>query len=210
MTSVQDIPGSDSGSQASSATSRSLLARVQADEAQAWERLINLYTPLVFHWCRSHGLQDHDIADILQEVFRAVVAHVGHFRKERAADTFRGWLRRITQNKLHDHFRKNGREARAIGGSSAQDRLAQVPQPEPPESEPTKDAEDERLLFARALDLIRAEFADRTWKAFWRTVVEDEAAKDVAADLGMSPGAVRVAKFRVLHRLRQEMGELLE
>ncbi|HEV3204974.1 MAG TPA: RNA polymerase sigma factor, partial [Gemmataceae bacterium] len=201
MTSVRDIPGSDSGPQASSATSRSLLARVQADEAQAWERLVNLYAPLVFQWCRSRGLQDPDVADVVQEVFRAVVAHVGTFRKEKAGDTFRGWLRRITQNKLHDHFRGRGREARGVGGSSAQDRLGQLPQPEPADGEPAEgapapDETSEGPLFARALELIRAEFAEQTWAAFWQTAVEDRAAKDVAADLAMSPGAVRVAKCR--------------
>src|SRR6516162_942330 len=122
--SVRDIPGSDGEPQASSATSRSLLALVQANEAPAWERLVNLYAPLVFHWCRRRGLQDQDVADVLQEVFRSVVTHVGGFRKERPGDTFRGWLRRITQNKLHDHFRRRGREAPGPGGSSARDRLA--------------------------------------------------------------------------------------
>jgi RNA polymerase sigma-70 factor (ECF subfamily) len=209
MTGVRDIPGSGSGSPPSSATSRSLLARVQADEAQAWERLVNLYAPLVFHWCRSRGLQDEDIADIVQEVFRAVVAHVGTFRKERVADTFRGWLRRITQNKLHDHYRRRGREAMGVGGSSVQERLAQLPGPEPVEDALVPDEEGERILFARALDLIREEFAEQTWAAFWRTAVEGRSARDVASDLGMTPGAVRVAKCRVLHRLREELGDLM-
>jgi RNA polymerase sigma-70 factor (ECF subfamily) len=208
MMSVRDIPGSDAEPQASSATSRSLLARVQADEAQAWERLVNLYAPLVFHWCRSRGLQDQDVADVVQEVFRAVVAHVGAFRKERAADTFRGWLRRITQNKLRDHFRRRSREATGAGGSSAQQRLAQLPEREPAD-DLAPDDEGERILFGRALDLIREEFAEQTWAAFWRTAVEGRAAKDVAADLAMTPGAVRVAKCRVLHRLREELGDLM-
>ena len=207
--SVRDIPGSDGEPQASSATSRSLLARVQADEAQAWERLVNLYAPLVFHWCRSRGLQDQDVADVVQEVFRAVVAHVGAFRKERAADTFRGWLRRITQNKLRDHFRRRSREATGAGGSSAQQRLAQLPEREPAD-DLAPDDEGERILFGRALDLIREEFAEQTWAAFWRTAVEGRSARDVASDLGMTPGAVRVAKCRVLHRLREELGDLME
>jgi RNA polymerase sigma-70 factor, ECF subfamily len=63
-------------------------------------------------------------------------------------------------------------------------------------------------LFHRALDMIRAEFEPRTWQAFWQTTIDDRAPKDVAADLGMSPGAVRVAKSRVLHRLREELGDL--
>jgi RNA polymerase sigma-70 factor (ECF subfamily) len=207
MTSVRDIPGSDGGLQSSSATSRSLLALVQANEAPAWERLVNLYAPLVFHWCRRRGLQDQDVADVLQEVFRSVVTHVGGFRKERPGDTFRGWLRRITQNKLHDHFRRRGREAAGPGGSSARDRLAQLPAPEPADDGLGSDG-GESILFARALELVREEFAAQTWAAFWRTAVEGRPAGDVAAELAMTPGAVRVAKCRVVRRLREELGDL--
>ncbi len=108
MNMLRDTPGSDGGAHPSSMTSRSLLARVRSDEPEAWERLVHLYAPLVLHWCRGKGLQDQDVADVFQEVFRAVVVHVGRFRKEREGDTFRGWLRRITQNKLRDHFRQPG------------------------------------------------------------------------------------------------------
>jgi RNA polymerase sigma-70 factor, ECF subfamily len=208
MTTIYDSTGSD-GDLPSSATSRSLLARVQADEPQAWERLVHLYAPLVLRWCRSYDLQDQDLADIFQDVFRAVVTHVSRFRKERADDTFRGWLRRITQNKLRDYYRRRGRDVQGVGGSSARDRMAQVPQPQTTDEELAPD-QAERGLFARALSLIRAEFEERTWTAFWRTTVEGQAAKDVAADLAMSPGAVRVAKSRVLHRLREELGDLTE
>jgi RNA polymerase sigma-70 factor (ECF subfamily) len=208
MSSVRDICDSGPGSQPSSATSRSLLARVQADEPQAWDRLVALYAPLVLHWCRRQGLQDQDAADVFQEVFQAVVSHVAGFRRDRPGGTFRGWLRTITQNKLRDHFRKRGGEAQGVGGSS--DRLARLPGPEPAEEAPAGDEAVEGALFARALELIRAEFEERTWAAFWGTAVEGRATKDVAADLAMTPGAVRVAKSRVLHRLRTELGDLRE
>jgi RNA polymerase sigma-70 factor (ECF subfamily) len=187
-----------------------LLARVQADEPQAWERLVNLYAPLVMHWCKRKGIQNQDTADIFQEVFKTVVINVGRFHNDRKGDTFRGWLRRITENKLHDHFRRRGHEAQATGGSSAQERWAQLPEPEPAEVDRTGDDEAEQALFARALSLIRGEIEERTWAAFWRTAVEGRAAKDVAADLAMTPGAVRVAKSRVLHRLRRDLGDLLD
>ena len=209
MSSVRDHPEQDHDSHPS-ATSRSLLARVRADEPRAWERLVNLYAPLVLHWCRSRGLQDPDVADVFQEVFQAVVSHMASFRKEREGDTFRGWLRRITQNKLRDHYRRLGREARGPGGSSAQERLGQLPARQPADDERGPKDDGERGLFARALDLIRREFEERTWSAFWRTAVEGRAARDVAAELSMSPGAVRVAKSRVLHRLREELGDLME
>jgi RNA polymerase sigma-70 factor (ECF subfamily) len=210
MSNTSGINESDRASQPSSATSRSLLARVKADEPHAWERLVDLYAPLVVLWCRSRGLQEQDVADIFQEVFQAVVRHVGDFRKEREADTFRGWLWRITENKLRDYFRRLGREAQGVGGSSAQERLAQLPTPPPAEDRTTQSDAGEGDLLARALALIRKEFEERTWKAFWQTAVDGRTPKDVAADLSMSPGAVRVAKSRVLHRLREELGDLLE
>src|SRR5437763_16256975 len=179
MTTARDMTEREGGLPPSSATSRSLLARVQANEADAWERLVNLHAPLVLHWCRCGGLQHHDVADVFQEVFQAVVAYVGGFRKEREGDTFRGWLRRITQNKLRDHFRKLGREARGVGGSSARERLAQLPVRAPTEEGISPDDAAELGLFGRALALIRQEFAERTWAAFWQTAVDGRAPKDV-------------------------------
>ena len=197
------------GPPTSTATSRSLLGRVQADDAGAWKRLVDLYAPLVFEWCRRTGLQNHDVADVFQEVFQAVVVHVSNFRKERQGDTFRGWLRRITQNKLRDYFRRRERDPRGAGGSSALAQMAQFPEPLSNDNE-LPDDHAERGLFARGLAQIKSEFENRTWAAFWQTVVMGRSAIDVAADLSMSPGAVRVAKSRVLHRLREELGDLDE
>jgi RNA polymerase sigma-70 factor (ECF subfamily) len=187
-----------------------LLERVKADEPAAWDRLVGLYAPLIFQWCRRWDLQEQDISDILQDVFQAVVTSIARFRKDREGDTFRGWLRRITQNKVRDHYRRLGREPGGVGGTDAQRHLAQVPMPRPAEVGSSGDELAEHELVFRALELIRAEFAERTWQAFWRTTIENQTPGDVAADLSMSPGAVRVAKCRVLHRLREELGDLIE
>jgi RNA polymerase sigma-70 factor (ECF subfamily) len=190
-------------------TSPSLLAGVRIVEPAAWDRFVSLYGPLVYHWCRSASLQDHDVEDVFQEVFQAVLVHIGEFRKEREGDTLRGWLFTITRNKIRDHFRRAGREPRGEGGTEALVRFSQIAAPgrdEPPsrgEQDPETGAE--RALFRRALELIRGEFKEPTWQAFWRTVVDGRAAADVAAELGTTPGAVRVAKSRVLRRLRQEI-----
>ncbi len=44
------------------ATSPSLLARVQANRPGSWERLVDLYAPLVYHWCRRSALSPEDAA----------------------------------------------------------------------------------------------------------------------------------------------------
>ena len=207
---------SGNGSRSSTGTSRSLLEGVRVNDAEAWDRMVSLYAPLVAYWCRRSRLAEEDTADIFQDVFQAVASHIAGFRNQRVGDTFRGWLRTITHNKINDHFRRQGHEPRAIGGSEAHQRFASVPAPL---DEATTDCEAssagiedestaERRLFRRAMDQIRGEFEPRTWQAFWGTAVEGRATKDLADELKMSPGAVRVAKSRVLQRLREELGDV--
>jgi RNA polymerase sigma-70 factor (ECF subfamily) len=40
--------------------------------------------------------------------------------------------------------------------------------------------------------------------------VDGQTSAAVAAELGMSPTAVRMAKSRILHRLREELGDLVD
>jgi RNA polymerase sigma-70 factor (ECF subfamily) len=150
------------------------------------------------------------MADVIQEVFQAVATHVAGFRRDRPEDTFRGWLRTITHNKVRDHFRRLGREPEGVGGTEAQLRFSQLPEPRSTDEDElaAAEADAERALFGRVLDQIRSEFEDRTWQAFWLTAVEGRTAVDVAGDLQMSAGAVRVAKSRVLRRLREELGDV--
>lgn len=198
--------GNDNSNGSSSATSASLLVRVLADEPRAWEHMLTLYAPLVWHWCRRSGLQEEDRADIFQDVFQSVARGLRTFRRE-SDGSFRGWLRTITRNKIYDLHRRRQHEPRGEGGSDAQRWYNQVPDPTLSAESSEGDVTAERQLVQRALELLRPEFAPHTWQAFWRTAVMGEAAADVAAALGMTAGAVRVAKCRILHRLREELGE---
>jgi RNA polymerase sigma-70 factor (ECF subfamily) len=214
-----DSPHHSGSYGSSSGTSRSLISGLRCDDADAWDRLVRLYAPLIAHWCRRRGVAETDAADVFQEVFRAVAAHIADFRNDRSGDTFRGWLRIIAANKINDFYRKRNQEPRAVGGSEAFERFARLPDLAAEEvasvasstSSPPADDERavERRLFLRGLESIRGEFEPRTWQAFWLTAVEGKTAKEAADELSMSPGAVRVAKSRLLQRLREELGDLL-
>jgi RNA polymerase sigma-70 factor (ECF subfamily) len=197
-------PGLTSNIQEGSSSSASLVERLQAGDAQAWPRFAQLYGPLVYHWARRSGLQDSDAADLGQEVFQAVVRGVHAFRRDRPLDSFRGWLRTIVLNKIREHFRRRAERPLAEGGSAAHQQFDQIPF----DDASSADCEAESSLLARrAVELIRQDFAETTWRAFWNTAIERQAAADVARELGLSVGAVYMAKSRVLARLRQELDE---
>ncbi len=185
-------------------TSTSLLQRARAQDPEAWRRLVRLYGPLVFRWCRLSQIQASDAADVVQDVFHSVLGALGKFRRDRPGDSFRGWLWTITRNKIRDYRRRSTGRPRAAGGTDAQERIQQVPELPPN----TDELGEHAILVHRALLLIRPEFEDRTWQAFWRSAVQDEPTAEIAVDLGMTKGAVRQAKYRVLARLRQEVEDL--
>jgi RNA polymerase sigma-70 factor (ECF subfamily) len=199
---------------AETSTSRSLLMQLKDGQPAAWERLTSLYAPLVYHWCRNMRLAEQDMPDVFQQVFQSVAAHIQAFRKDRPGDTFRSWLRAITRNKVRDHFRRSARQAQAAGGTAAQIYFAQLAAPltdeeEAEEGSPRDEEAEVRQLLHGALQHIRAQVQPQTWLAFWQVVVEGKTPEEVGEELGMRPGTVRVAKSRVLSRLRSELGEFL-
>lgn len=203
------IPGSEARGQSSSVSS-SLLARLRLRDSEAWGRLIDLFGPEVYAWCRQAGLQESDAADVGQEVFGAVAAKIGDFRRDQPGDTFRGWLWTITRSKLHDFWRRAARQPAAAGGSDAQQRLTELADRDQSNRSASAVPAVSQRLVERALGQIRDRFEPRTWQAFWKATVDQRPTQEIAAELGMTPGAVYIAKSRVLRTLREELGELLD
>lgn len=188
------------------ATSPSLLIRACDKDAEAWRRIVYLYAPLVEHWCRQASLSPDDTEDVIQDIFLSVAKQLNQFRYDRPSDTFRGWLRVIAQRRVADHFRRITNRPQAEGGTTAFQRLNDARDPLADDA----DAESEEASVSyRALELIRADFEARTWTAFWRTAIEAATTADVALELGMNASAVRMAKSRVLSRLRKEVEGLI-
>lgn len=199
-------------SQTPSSISSSLLQRIRAGEQDAWRRLVGLFGPVVYRWSREFGVQAADAADVVQEVFRTVAAHAERFHRDSKEDTFRGWLWTITRNKARDHFRTRRSQPSALGGTDAQEHLLQVPEGSSERlsgaTYPLPGKNETAELARRALEMIRAEFEDRTWQAFARTTLDRRSPAEVGEELGMSVAAVYQAKSRVMRRIRRELGDL--
>jgi RNA polymerase sigma-70 factor (ECF subfamily) len=206
MTDPAQDPGSGAPSEPSASVSSSLLERLRVQEPEAWRRLVRLFYPLVRSWCERAGLGSEDAADATQEVFRALAGNIGRFRPEGGMNSFRRWLWGITRRQVLAQRRREG--VPAAGGTEAQLRLAEVPEPE--EASAAEALGERNALLRRALDLLRSEVEERTWQAFWRVAVDGQAPADIAADLGLSVNSVYLAKARLLRRLREEFGGLLD
>ncbi|MFK8115006.1 MAG: RNA polymerase sigma factor [Rubripirellula sp.] len=183
-----------------SSTSISLIKRVRARDQIAWERLTILYTPVVYGWLRSSELNQEDASDLVQEVFQSVIKSMDDFGREGRPSKFRAWLWGITRNRLMDHFRSKKLQPQAVGGSGIHGMLSEIPI-----DAPQQPPDEANALTQRALQLIKTDFQESTWQAFWRVTVEEQTPADVASDLGISVAAVYTAKSRVLAHLRIEL-----
>ena len=196
---------SDRGSAISAgSTSTGLLAQVKSRDPVAWTQLVELYGPLIYGWCRRSGIEAQDARDVVQEVLGSVATSIDGFHGLGPRGQFRAWLRTITRHRVADHFRRHAGRARAVGGSTAQQQLQNIP-------EPADDSLAETdAVWQGVLELVRAEFADRIWQAFWQTTIDERRGADVAKSLGMSVDAVYQAKSRVLRRVREVLSDAEE
>ena len=178
------------------ATSLSLIARLRASEGDAWREFAALYAPLVVRWCQRQGLSEADMADVAQDVFRICLSRSASFRKERPADSFRGWLCRITHREITAFFRKRTAAAQAHGGSDFQARLENLPDRRIAEPEADEVRQETRYLFQEAMRMAKTEFSDKAWQIFWRVAVDGNPAPAVAEEFQTTPAAVRQTKAR--------------
>jgi RNA polymerase sigma-70 factor (ECF subfamily) len=187
-------------------TRASLLARLaDPGDRAAWQQFVELYGRLVYGFVRKRGLQDADAADLTQEVFLSLADGAGHWRYDARLGSFRGWLFGITRKKIARFLER--RQVAGSGDTDAQRRLAEKPDREP-DLEEIWEREYQQQLFRLAAEAVEVSVARKTWQAFWGTAVEGRPAAEVAAAVGLSVGAVYVARSRVLARLTERVQEL--
>jgi RNA polymerase sigma factor (sigma-70 family) len=191
--------------QESPATRASLLVRLRdGGDAEAWREFVHLYAPLIYGFARKRGLQDADAADLMQDVLRSVSSAVPQLDYDPVRGTFRGWLFTVTRNKVFNFLESRSLRVQGSGDSRMQQRLEQhADAGGDPSAE--WEADYQRVLAAQAMERVKGEFQTSTWEAFIQTAVEGRTPSQVASHVGLSVGAIYVAKSRVIARLRQEI-----
>lgn len=191
-------------------TSFSLLERLRSQPAEPdWQRLVDLYTPLIRAWLHHHapGLRDAD--DLVQDVLTVVVRRIPDFEHQHRPGSFRKWLKTITVNCLRDHWKKLKHRPAGTGDSDVQELLNQL---EDPHSEMSRkwDEEHDKHVTQRLLEQIRPRFEENTWRAFELVALHGVSPDTAATQLEVTVNAVFIAKSRVLSCLRQEGRGLID
>lgn len=186
-------------------TSPSLLLRLRKGGSRAdWDRVVDLYTPVLMTWATRAGLQHDDALDLVQEVMLTLLRKLPGFEYN-PQQRFRAWLKTILMNKWRDRARRSMASPEMNGERD----LTEVAAGEDP-AEIFWQEEHRQVLTRRALELMKADFKEETWRACWMTVVDGRNVAETATDLGISQNAVYIARHRVLLRLKAELMEFLD
>lgn len=185
-----------------------LLKLCDPRDQEAWREFVALYEPVIYRMLKRAGLQQADALEVMQELLLAVSRSIERWEPSPDRGSFRGWLRRVARNLVVSWVRRNQRRVTA----SSLDIETLAAEDEPVEGAETRefDGEVQRALFRRASERVRGEVRPNTWQAFWEVAVEGREVGEVAKRLGMTEGAVRVAKCRVTTRLREAVEQLRE
>ncbi len=192
------------------ATSLSLLDRVtNSSDSDSWDRLAELYVPLMRRWLRQYDVQHADADDVIQEVLAVVMQELHQFDHNQQTGAFRNWLRRILVNRLRNLRRSRKYEPLARGTSSLLEQLNQL---EDDGSEISRiwNAEHDQHVVSQLMEAVRPRFEAKTWEAFRRQMFDGQRADAVAAELNMPLSSVYVARSRVLSTLRREAEGLVD
>jgi RNA polymerase sigma-70 factor (ECF subfamily) len=191
-------------------TSLSLLDRLKhaGPDAVDWRRLHDVYHPFIRCWLSEvPGLCD-EADDLSQQVFIVLVQELPRFERQRHG-SFRAWLRKVAINRVRTYWKSRRKVPRAGLGEDGEKVLAQL---EDPGSELAKqwDRDHDKHVLHKLLSVVQSDFEIQTWHAFTRFALDGLPVVDVARELNLSPSAVVQAKSRVLKRLREEAGELVD
>lgn len=182
-----------------------LLNRVRLHtDAEAWREFVKIYGPLIYNYCRKKRLNDADAEDVCQEVFRQISTSLNSFEYNRKLGRFRSWLGTVTYHEICRFWKKNQRVQHQTGKSELEEFINK----HPGEIDGVWSDEFCSHIYETALETIRPQFDEKTWRAFELTWIQDSPTKAAAVELNVDPNWIYKAKFLVQQKLKEEIKRL--
>ena len=185
-----------------SQTRTSLLSRIKdLGDGASWEEFDEVYRPLLVRYAQSRRLSKEEAEEIAQQCMAAIAEGIQRFQRR---VSFRGYLRRMVDNKVNDQLRKHHREHSAKTRDFQQEQTTEVN----PALLWERQWNRTHLLYC--LNRIRNEVAPMTYQAFDLYVIRELPVAQIAEQLSMTPNQIYVAKHRVLERIKKRWGDLAD
>jgi RNA polymerase sigma-70 factor (ECF subfamily) len=202
-------------------TRASLLNRLKEPGADgSWAEFHRTYRGLLVGVARRAGLTELEAQEAVQETLIAVAKKMPEFRYEPGRDSFKGWLLQIARWKIADQIRRRNRSPSDAGEPpSVAERLAMTKESWEEETAVTGcqladthddfqliwDAEWTRHLLDQALGRVKRQARPEHYATYHLCVVEERPITEVCRILGVSAGAVYLAKHRVGVLVKKEL-----
>ena len=183
-------------------TSLTLLEELRLGaDPNAWELFSQLYRDPILHWAKLANLDEADAEDVTQEVLLTIYRNIRNFSRAREG-SFRRWIRRTLQMIIRRHLEIRrgipldhlGEKALEVAGGdqfiTAQDYYQRV--------------------MESAIHLLFREFEPMSWRLFLDTISTSTSVADLARIHNVSANSIYIARFRIINRLTQICGGLME
>lgn len=194
------------------ATPVSLWERVLEDDEGAWEKLLKVWTPCVYHYCHRKGIKGIDSDEVVQDVMIQIFRYRENFSRSEKGHRLKAWLLTIIHQRIADYYRKFAGKNEAVGGSDIAGFLANLP--EGPLSIDDVDASQQcfepGLWMAKTLDVIKEEVTPQTWHIFRLNKLENLSAKEVGEKFDLTANTVRQRVFSVVSRIKREANGIFD
>jgi RNA polymerase sigma factor (sigma-70 family) len=180
-------------------TRASLLVRLKdARDDVAWGEFYEIYSPLLYQYARSRGLQHSDAEDIRAECLAAVTRQIAEFDYDRARGGFRAWLRTLAIRRIIDRLRKHPPvNADSLALNSLPDNEESVDE--------LWDREWRHQHLRSCMETARRQVSEQTWRIFELIVDRNLPVHEVCQQLGISANHAYKARGRVLELVRERM-----
>lgn len=188
-------------------TRHSLIVRLKDQQNDvAWTEFMSVYEPFLLRLVQKQGTPDRHAADVTQQLLLTIAKSVDRWHPDGKVASFRRWLGCVARHVVIKFMTRERKQIAGRGGSEFLVQLEDI-------TDDSIDAEQarryqEELIFWAA-ELVRSEFREKSWRAFWETEIEGRSVAEVSLELGVSTGSVYMSRSRVFARIRNRIEEVL-
>ena len=189
-------------------TRHSLIVRLKDQRNDlAWTEFVCAYEPFLMRLVRKQGTPDRHVADVSQQLLIAIARSVDGWKPDGKAASFRRWLGRVARNVVIKFMMRERKQVTGQGGSDFLTLTEEMPDASI-DAEQARRYEQELILWAA--ELVRVEFRETSWRAFWETQIEGRSVADVSEELRVSAGSIYMSRSRIFARIRSHIEEVLD